>query len=557
VRSLSPPWLAALPLVLASAWTAPASAADEPQDRQGVPKELPQLVENGGRVQPRAPAADEWGFQLHGEYQLRGQFQADLPLGPTATYVDANPGATTQPLGQNAFATNWLRMTPTFQWREALKVVLQFDVGQNFPMGQATQGVGLDQAPRDRSGDAFSYMSLRWLYLDWRTKYGLWRVGQQPNHWGLGVLTNDGDHPSVFGDYRNGALVERLLFATRPLGEKSSWVVALAGDLVYRDWNARLYRGDVALQAVVATYVEKGPHQLGVFAVYRNQRTQRSSADGARYDDALDVGVVDVAGKTATLVPGTKDTYLFGAAEAAVLFGASTFPRTPDHARAGDRTSVLGFGAAGQLGIVHTSSESKKDGPPQTWGVVVGQVELGWASGDADPYDGSQKRFTFDPNHKVGLLLFDEVMRWQTARSATAAADPSLANRPAPGADQLPSNGGVFGAQYVNPTAIVRPRPWLDLKAGMVFAQATADVVDPYRTTVSGSYVNYQGGDPRRRDLGVEVDLGTELRIFAFGANVQLGAQGGILFPGRAFADASGATFGPLGIFILRGGLQF
>ena len=41
------------------------------------------------------------------------------------------------------------------------------------------------------------------------------------------------------------------------------------------------------------------------------------------------------------------------------------------------------------------------------YGDLVAQVELGYASGDADPYDGTQRRFVFDPNHKVGLLLFD------------------------------------------------------------------------------------------------------------------------------------------------------
>src|SRR5262249_14974204 len=128
------------------------------------------------------------------------------------------------------------------------------------------------------------------------------------------------------------------------------------------------------------------------------------------------------------------------------------------------------------------------------YGDIVAQLEVGYASGDADPYDGTQRRFTFDPNHRVGLLLFDEVLRFQTARSATAAQDPLLTNasRPTPGVDLLPSNGSVFGAQYVNPTAIYRPRHWLDLKGGMVIAQSTSDVVDPYRTATSGSFVNYR-----------------------------------------------------------------
>jgi hypothetical protein len=190
----------------------------------------------------------------------------------------------------------------------------------------------------------------------------------------------------------------------------------------------------------------------------------------------------------------------------------------------------------------------------------VGSVEVGYASGNANPYGDTQKRFTFDPNHHVGLLLFDEVMRWQTARAAVAAQDPNLSNgaRPTPGVNLIPSNGGIFGAEYINPTAIVRPRPWLDLKAGMVIAQATADVVDPYRTAIYGSSQNYLGGNPARHDLGVELDGGFEARIaLEFGLKFVFGAQAGVLFPGGALEDASGNKMRDPWIVVGRLGFLF
>ena len=52
------------------------------------------------------------------------------------------------------------------------------------------------------------------------------------------------------------------------------------------------------------------------------------------------------------------------------------------------------------------------------------------------------KRFTFDENHHVGLVLFDQVLRWKTARSATIAQDPSLVARPAPGGGEALVLGG-------------------------------------------------------------------------------------------------------------------
>jgi hypothetical protein len=157
-------------------------------------------------------------------------------------------------------------------------------------------------------------------------------------------------------------------------------------------------------------------------------------------------------------------------------------------------------------------------------------------------------------------VLFEEVMRWQTARAATAAQDPLLQNgaRPTPGVNLLPSNGGVFGAQYIYPTIVVRPKPWLDLKAGAVIAQTTSDLVDPYRLATQGAYVNYRGGDAARHDLGIELDGGFEFRLRLERAlRLQLGAEGGILFPGGAFADAGGAMMNAPWLVQLRAGLQY
>jgi hypothetical protein len=60
---------------------------------------------------------------------------------------------------------------------------------------------------------------------------------------------------------------------------------------------------------------------------------------------------------------------------------------------------------------------------------------------------------------------------------------------------------------------------------------------------VQGASVNYGGGDPKRHDLGIELDGGVEARFsLRFGVRVSLGAQAGVLFPGGALADASGPS---------------
>ena len=545
-------------LALASALFPAMASADE------APSDLPRLVLDTGRV-PLTPA--EPGlvrFQIHGEEQLRLEGLRSFPLDPTPSTVIASPRTLGDSIGQNGFLTHWLRLTPTLQITDKLTLVGQADLA-GLLVGDTAHDTWADRTPRD-SYDGYTNLQPRWLYLDWRTPVGLLRVGQQPSHWGMGLVANDGDHPSLFGDYRYGNIVEQVLFATKPLGEQSPFVVALAGNLVYRDNVAILANGDHAWQGVLAAFYEQGPDMLGLYGVYRHQSRDQSSQN-VGYTTQLDVGVVDIAGHFARPIALPDDTaYVFGSFEAAVEVGSTNEERTIYQPESGSQTHLRAYGGAAAAGVVMAiqgtadDAGAKKGERPDLWGGFVGQVEVGYASGDANPYDDTEKRFVFDPNHKVGLLLFDEIMRWQTARAAVAAQDPNLSNgsRPPPGVNLLPTSGGVYGAQYVYPTAVYRPMRSLDLKMGAVIAQTTADVADPYRLAAQGAYVNYQGGSALRHDLGVELDGGVEWRVpLGDVMKLQLGTQAGVLFPGGALADASGATLKTPWVAIGRLGLQF
>jgi hypothetical protein len=543
-----------------------------------VPADVDRLILDTGRIKSPKPEKDKVNIDIHGELQFRGQVQNAFPMDVTPTTLSANPGAASDSLGQHAFFTQWVRLTPRLEYRDWLQVVVQLDLFNNYVFGDTTHDVSTDRAARDDGGDALSYIYLRWLYAEFLTKVGLVRVGQQSNHWGSGILANDGDHPSLFGDYRLGNIVEQVLFATKPAGKDTPFVLVLGANLVYEDWQARLYRNDVAFQGVLAAFYDKGPNQIGVFATLRDQNTSQTSVPNAGYTDQIVAAAIDVAGHFAVPLPGNPSTYLYGAGEAAFILGSTNEIRTPDQALSGSQTMIQSYGAVAQIGVVHEAHNSDtnsgnlplKASPlsssddPQTWGDIAAQLEVGYASGDSNPLkvggDNTEHRFTFDPNHKVGLLLFDEVMRWQTARSAAALTDPMLQNgsRPTPGVNLLPSNGGVFGAEYLYPTVIVRPKPWLDLKAGAVIAQTTADLVDPYRVATQGAYVNYRGGDARRHDLGLELDGGFEIRLrLDRQLRLQLGAQAGVLFPGGAFADSTGSIMNAPWLVMGRVGLQF
>lgn len=570
----------AVPIVASQALTSRANAADAEVD-EDVPRDLPRLVLDSGRRELPPPDPDAYRFFVRGEHQIRYQAMRSFTLDPTASAIDRKPGLVEDSLGQNQFVHHWLRVTPRLQVEDKLEVVGQIDLLTGVLFGDLAHDTSSDQTPRD-DVNGFSNVQPRWLYAQYKLPFGVVRVGQQPNHWGMGILANDGDHPLLFGDYRYGAISDRILFATKPAGKDSDFYLAVAGDLVYRDNTARLTRGQQAFQGVLAAFWERGFDKLGVFSTLRHQTTDRTSGSPLfGYTDTIDAFAIDVHGRFAVPVAG-QDAYLFGEAEGATVLGSTNALRTVDQALDGSKTTIRSWGGAAVIGVVHRAfatgfwSDPKDDpvrardtsvrylGAPSARGVpygdIVGQVEIGYATGDADPYDGTQKRFVFDPNHRVGLLLFDEVLRWQTARAANAAQDPLLANaaRPAPGVDLLPTNGGIYGAQYVNPTMIYRPRHWLDLKGGMVVAQSTSDVVDPYRVATQGSYVNYRGGDPKKKDLGVELDAGVESRFpLDYGVMAMVGAQAGVLFPGGALENAQGSRIPAPWIAIGRLGLLF
>jgi len=490
------------------------------------------LVDDG-RFDPPEPSDDSMAFSMHGEYQLRFRAMTDLPLQRPASVA---PGQA-ETLGTNAYLYHWLRLRPLFQYRDKLKIVGEIDLPRGVIAGANSEWVDVARDPLDEID--FYEVYPRKLYFEYLTPVGMVRIGHQTSHWGMGLLANDGDHPTLFGDYRRGSIVERLLFATRPGGADHPLALAIAGDLIFEDGKADLVDdGDRALQAVLALRWTTEPAEAGIYGVYRHQeRDSVSINDLTPYTEELDVWVVDLAAKFHVPVVG-NEAFVFGEVEAMYIGGTTTFVRNIELTQLGDEEEVQTFGGAAKLGTVHYADDGEN-----RWGDIAIAVEAGYASGDADPYDGVTRRMTFDQNHNVGLVLFDHVLGWKTARAATLVSDREIVNRPAPGAQLLPSEGAIFGASYINPTIVVRPAHWLDLKGGAVIAQTTADFVDPYHFGALGDWRNYDGGKDEKHDLGVELDLGADVRVsLADWMLLNVGVEGGVLFPGGAFDDARGAS---------------
>jgi hypothetical protein len=565
MRTPARPRAAASPFVVACGFAsllADESLADEPRfaaaasrvDGSSVTSVLTRRLDDS-RLVDADPEEGLIRLLGHGEWQLRGAALGELALDRTPSFAYANPGATSQPLGQERYGTQWLRLRPTLQVGERLRVVSQADVFGGLVVGDLTREVRGDSTPRD-AFDSIGKAELRWLYVEWTTPIGILRVGRQPNHWGLGVLANDGDHRRLFGDYRRGTAGDRVGFATTPLGADSRLVVAIAADRVRRDVFADERRGDEVYQGVVASLWRGERVEAGAYVAARRHENVRTTVPNvASYTERRDGAIGDAYVRASAPVSEGIDGFV--GIEAAFATTTSDFPRTVQPRHDGDRTANRGLGVVAEVGLAAGRLEAPGLRARAKW---VATIEYGYASGEADPFAREQTRFTFDPNHRVGLVLFDEVIRWQTARAAAAIEDPYLVSqsRPVPGIDSLPTDGAVAGASYLNPTFVFRPNAGVDLAFGVLVAQSTADVVDPYRVASEGSLVNYRGGSPRGRDYGVELDLGLEKRwVSEAGLVPQLGFQTGVLLPGTALADAKGNTPPAPWVFQGRAGLQF
>lgn len=381
---------------------------------------------------------------------------------------------------------------------------------------------------------AFDPVELRQLYLQYRWSTGLVRIGQQTSQLGLGLVAGSGERDSEAGDFgvsRFGSLSWRALIGGRPLfslgGAWRAVEPVLAADLVARDATADFNQGDRAFQGTFALrFNADEQHQAALAAVYRHQ-----SKAGTTTEEAMtDVWVLDASAKWRLLE--TPERSLTLAAEVAGITGTTTQGRTGEEPKYQVR----------QLGAVAKAAFRYR------W--FGAKLDAGYASGDANPYDNVQSGFKFDRDFHAGLVLFDQVLAYQSARAAYRAVDPLLSGVPPEGVRLLPTQGAVTGAFYLFPRVQAAVTSWLDVYGGPMFAFATAPLVDPFQTRLNGGVpVNALGGRSGSY-LGTELDLGVQVKFGSLPVSAVV--EGGLLLPGDAFKNASGGTMAPVGMVRAR-----
>lgn len=525
-------WLHPSGIALALLTCAASAAAQDPADddvaagqARGVDGQRGQDGEDG------ASAEDELVFYGSGVgvYRLRVNFMNELPLSPAVPGTD--PRATDE-LGQEFWVNQWFRIRLETGLRDRIRLVGEMDVFDGLVVGQFAQGVSAADRPRD-DATAFPGAQPRALYLEWSPALTHIQAGLTPVAWGLGILDNDGAVEPPFGDFRYGDTAVRVALTTQPWGAESPVHLGFGGDLIFEDQLADVRDGDLAWRGILAAAYREGERRLGLYGIYRHQRSEVERANRT-VDDTRDSVTLDAYARWD--VDDPSGGTLFGAIEAAYTHVELEVGGPLARGSSG-RDELLVVGQVGR----RTSS-------------VDLVFELGYASGG-----GGLDRAVIHPDHRVGLLLFPEVIAWQTARAATLLEMSELLGGPVPAGTRFaPTEGGVAGAVYLFPRATWRITEWMRFRVGAVWGHSVTDVVDPFRQAVQGTRANYRGGDPGNRDLGLELDgqLHAEGELSA-GVLVSGGLEGAWFFPGHAFDDASGDTMDPLGLFRVRAGLAF
>ena len=402
--------------------------------------------------------------------------------------------------------------------------------------------VGLVDKSNPLDSNAYAYtlceqdsIRLRKLYTEISTPIGTFRIGRQPIITGAGVQANDGEgRTNRFGFARTGNMVDRILFATKPLevlkpkasrnlSPTEGLVLALGYDKVVTD-SPHLFSDDMN-QWFSAVVFNAPEHPLGknlmatAFHVHRWNPANATTINvmGLRANSSFKGG----------LSAGFDVAYNFGSTrEVSEAYKVITNDPVIDQ-------KIEQLGARAVLRY------------DNSW--LTGYLEFDYASGDPDPNVStplSQVMFAEDTN--VGLLLFKHILAYQTGRASAAGVETlrRLGATSYP-AEVVNTRGAFTNAVALFPQIDVRPLPGLLVRGGVLFAWADSPVIDPVASlqardglSIQDDLVNFVGAPAVGKSYyGTELDVRIGYRLYN---HVNFELEGAVLFPGDALENRQG-----------------
>ena len=327
------------------------------------------------------------------------------------------------------------------------------------------------------------------------------KFGVMNSHWGLGLLANDGNHAmdSRRDDYfvlpTTGDRVARAQLILQPWGRSESLArglfLAFSVDNVIEDNTAIRAQGDDAWQQVAALRWHFAKERwAGIYYVHRDQTYHDKTGP------FLKVNVIDAAFDVDYRKAGTG---LRLQAEAALILGRTNLAPTPEHPEHDVRQSAAVAKARYDLGKYGLRFE----------------LDGGYFSGDDNLDDAALTGFKANPNFQQGLLLFSQVLGFQSGRARITAQNPSVTGYPSADLDRLATNGSVTSAITAFPKVGWTVCQGFEVYGGALLAFSPTAPVDPFTTRAVGGGVpyNYVGKKVDGSLLGTEFDLGAVVKL--------------------------------------------
>jgi hypothetical protein len=375
-------------------------------------------------------------------------------------------------------------------------------------------------------------IKVRRLYAQVTTPIGALRVGRQPVSIGMGVQNTDGDgRRNRFGISYAGDSTDRILFGTKPLealkpkerrnsSENDGLLLLVMYDRIASD-SPVVFHDDVNQAAVAMRFVKpegRKVRDLEIMAYYSHRWN-------SRYNTRVNTVGGRASARFSKFHAGFDVVSNIGSTEEV----SSAYSRITNDAVLPQ--TILQMGARAAM---------RWDEPKWT-----AYFQFDYASGDADPEARSPlTQFRFSEDTNVGLLLFDHVLHFQSARASAAAVEITkrLGVDTFP-AERINTRGAFVGALSIFPQFDVRPHESVLLRGGVLVAWAPQALIDPVQslthkdgTEIADDLVNYVGGKPGHF-YGVELDARAQWRFLDHFA---LDLEGAVLFPGNALQDANG-----------------
>lgn len=384
-------------------------------------------------------------------------------------------------------------------------------------------------------------LEINFLYGEVMLPFGLIRVGRQPLGDTATVAINDGRT----GRNRWGASwyhesVDRILFATKI----SEGIKVLTGQIkpseADRSFQSGVFWG-IAYDYIVEDNVHVNSDDLTGIATQLQWRIH----------DA-EVGPYKLNGRLAgTLTHRFDDRYNTGifATPISVYLDWGPIGLEAHWSYIFGSTQELSAGFSELTGDPILDQDLDAMGARVTLDFRVGDftfvADWGYAKGDSDPDPATGlTTFSWPRDTNLGLLLFEHILAFQSARSAAVGIEnlKQLEAESFP-LTELATEGRASNVNALWPQIFYEPVDGLLFKAGVLFAFSQTDTVDAVQTVLAldgveteDDALNYHGGKPGDY-WGTEIDLGVRYRYRDF---FQAEIEAAYLFPGNGLRDENG-----------------